>query len=57
MKKKRISRVLSLALAVSLVLSLACLPASAEGFVGKDDTFNFEIDNVDLDFGSHQLPL
>ena len=57
MKKRRTSRVLSLALAVSLVLSLACLPASAEGFVGKDDTFNFEIDNVDLDFGSHQLPL
>ena len=41
MKKRRTSRVLSLALAVSLVLSLACLPASAEGFVGKDDIFDF----------------
>ena len=57
MKKKRASRVLPLLLAASMTLSLACLPASAEGFVGKDDTFNFEIDNVDLDFGSHQLPL
>lgn len=43
MKKKRASRVLSLALAVCMILSLGCLPASAEGFVGKDDTFNFEI--------------